>query len=67
MRLYMKNFISNHIMEKTRLLKISPILVNLYVFFFLRFPFVAVSIGFVVNKKVCCLNLWLVKCLAVIF
>ena len=37
------------------------------VFFFLRFPFVAVSIGFVVNKKVCCLNLWLVKCLALIF
>ena len=27
------------------------------VFFFLRFPLVAVSIGFVVNKKVCCLNL----------
>ena len=36
-------------------------------FFFLRFPFVAVSIGFVVNKKVCCLNLWLVECLALIF
>lgn len=52
--------------EKTCLLKISSILVNLY-FFFWRFPFVAVSIGFVVNKKVCCLNLWLVKCLTLIF
>ena len=38
-----------------------------FFFFFLRFPFVAVSIGFVVNKKVCCLNLWLVECLALIF
>lgn len=62
-----KKIVSSCIMKKS-LLKISSILVNLCVcVFFLRFPFVAVSIGFVVNKKVCCLNLWLVKCLALIF
>lgn len=67
--IHRRKIVSSYIMKKS-LLKISSTLVNLCFFcffFFLRFPFVAVSIGFVVNKKVCCLNLWLVKCLAVVF
>lgn len=32
-----------------------------------RFPFVAVSIGFVVNKEVCYISLWLAKCPALLF